>query len=108
MSTDELIAELRLRAAEGFAMRVSEADVPKLLALLEAGEKCREVLGDICLHDDGCVLSRYEAGRPKPGGGYEQCFAGTWYEVRPNNNAPKCTCGLFNAMDDYDAAKEAK
>jgi len=49
-------------------------------------------------HDKRCILSRWEAGRYTSDGGYEMKYAGKWYQSRPKNEIPKCTCGLTNLI----------
>jgi hypothetical protein len=49
-------------------------------------------------HDWRCVLSRYSAGRPTKNGGYENKIDGKWYQSRPIDKTPKCTCGLGDIL----------
>ena len=75
-------------------------------ARAEAGV-LREALGELGVHDRDCVLSRHSAGRPTAEGGYEMCYGGTWYEVKPVNRTPKCTCGLDATLASNSGAKAA-
>jgi hypothetical protein len=70
-------------------------DIKALLARLEAAEQVHEYAA----HDNGCILTFWEAGRPTPGGGYETKIAGKWYQFRPVNEEPKCDCGLDEALE---------
>jgi len=47
-------------------------------------------------HDGRCVLARFTAGRPMPGGGYEMEYDRVWYE--PVDRRPPCTCGFSAAL----------
>jgi len=49
-------------------------------------------------HDGRCVLARFTAGRPMPGGGYEMEYDRVWYEVKPVDRRPPCTCGFSAAL----------
>ncbi len=71
-------------------------DLKALLARLEAAEK----LGGYANHDTECIRTYWEAGEPTSGGGYHTKFEGKWYQSRPIDQEPKCTCGL---QDTYDA-----
>ena len=63
-------------------------------ATLEGIEK----LIDYTVHEPSCIRARFSAGRPTKGGGYEQEFAGKWYETRPIDKTPKCNCGLSDTL----------
>ncbi|MFA5424272.1 MAG: hypothetical protein WC374_10490 [Phycisphaerae bacterium] len=54
-------------------------------------------LSEYLEHRPECIRSRYAAGRPTANG-YEQLFAGKWYESRPIDKTPKCDCGLDQAI----------
>lgn len=58
----------------------------------------REALTDLGEHSRECARGRFEGGRPTEGGGYEQRFAGKWYESRPEDRTPQCDCGLDAAL----------
>ena len=47
-------------------------------------------------HD--CILGRCEVGEPTPDGGYRRKYDGQWYQVRPVDETPACTCGLDAAL----------
>lgn len=54
-------------------------------------------LGEYLRHKENCILSQYEGGRVTEDG-YEQQFAGKWYEIRPVDRTPKCDCGLVELL----------
>lgn len=66
-------------------------------------EAAREAFEEYGVHADRCVLRFWEAGEPTADGGYRSKFAGKWYQSKPIDETPKCTCGL-----DEIAAKLAK
>lgn len=49
-------------------------------------------------HTKECVLSNSTAGRPTENGGYEVNVGGVWYQVLPEYQLPKCTCGFHDAV----------
>lgn len=49
-------------------------------------------------HETDCIRSQNSAGQPTPDGGYEQKFAGKWYQTRPVDKSPKCNCGLDDIL----------
>lgn len=53
-------------------------------------------------HSRECILSQFEEGEPTENGGYRQKYAGKWYQTRPINNIPKCTCGLDQILSNKD------
>lgn len=53
-------------------------------------------------HSRECILSKFEEGEPTENGGYRQKYAGKWYQTRPINNIPKCTCGLDQILSNKD------
>lgn len=58
----------------------------------------REALADFGEHGRDCPWAHFSAGRPKEGGGYEMLYRGTWYEVKPEDKRPACTCGFAAAL----------
>ena len=80
---------VNLLAAEFAAV---EAPLQQRVAVLEAA------LSDYGQHELPCVLARWEAGRPTASEGYEHCYAGVWYEAKPADRTPPCTCGLNTAL----------
>ena len=55
------------------------------------------VLLEEARHVSPCQLALWSGGRPTGSGGYEECYAGKWYETRPNNKRPMCQCYLAEA-----------
>ena len=53
-------------------------------------------------HSRECILSQFEEGEPTKDGGYRQKYAGKWYQTRPINEIPKCTCGLDQILSNKD------
>lgn len=51
-------------------------------------------LQDYIQHEEDCITQAWSAGRPTEDGGYECKIAGKWYQTRPVDKTPKCTCGL--------------
>lgn len=45
-------------------------------------------------HDIECILAQWSQGEPTPEGGYRTMYAGKWYQSKPVDETPKCTCGL--------------
>lgn len=82
---------------------VRDSDTPKLieLAVLAERKRCAERAHDLIYytqHERDCILSAGSAGRPTKDGGYETKYAGKWYQSRPVDKTPKCTCGLAEAI----------
>lgn len=50
-------------------------------------------------HERDCIIMRWEAGEPTTDGGYRSQYAGKWYQVRPVDETPRCTCGFDEAWD---------
>jgi len=67
-------------------------------ALAKQREEIEEIAG-YTEHEWRCILSRCSAGRPTKDGGYENKFDGKWYQSRPVDKTPKCTCGLSELLD---------
>ncbi len=58
-------------------------------------ERARVVeIAEYTVHERDCIRAQFSAGRPIEGGGYEQKFAGKWYQSLPKDKTPKCNCGL--------------
>lgn len=94
-----LLAELDAeRAAHGETCRALDEERALHAKTREELDAAYDALANYGTHDSKCVHSRCDAGRPTPSGGYEWCFAGTWYEVRPNDCTPPCTCGFTAAL----------
>lgn len=68
-------------------------------------DRLAEALREYGEHGRDCILSRWEAGRPTEGGGYEMCYAGAWYETKPVDRTPPCTCGLSALLAAHDARR---
>lgn len=49
------------------------------------------------VHYKDCILSKWSAGRPTKDG-YENRYAGNWYQSSPIDNTPKCECGLDDIL----------
>ncbi len=64
------------------------------LAQQRTEKKCDD-LKDYCVHQTGCPLAYWEAGRPTNDGGYETKWSGKWYK---EPKRPKCTCGLSDLL----------
>ena len=75
---------------------VPEPEVQK--SLQEERQALRKKIGEYLSHDGECILSNLEAGEPTEDGGYRQKFLGQWYQVRPVDERPKCTCGLDKVL----------
>lgn len=70
-------------------------DTDEIIELVRSHD--RQVVEEILAytqHDNDCILSMFEAGRPIANGGYEQKYKGKWYQSRPVDKTPKCECGL--------------
>ena len=65
-------------------------------------------LSEYTTHETDCILSEYRAGRPTKNGGYEQKFGDKWYEVRPIDKTPECSCGVANILSLLDGEGEGK
>lgn len=66
----------------------------------EAKVAALQTLAAYAEHDPNCALRWCSAGRPTPDGGYEHQYNGTWYQVKPVDKRPPCTCGLTTALAD--------
>ena len=75
--------------------RVAHMLAESLEAQLQQVRGALEKYGD---HENRCILSFYEGGRPTDGGGYEVAYRGQWYEVTPVDQRPACTCGFLDAL----------
>ena len=84
--------------AECVACRKIVLEMVLTAARAEGRQEIHEVLTDYCNHHPDCILSRWQAGRPTPGGGYEMKYRDQWYQVKPENWLPPCTCGLDAAL----------
>lgn len=73
---------------------------------IDEGKKLAIEVSEYCQHQRGCILDRFEAGRPTKDG-YEQKFDGKWYQVRPKDETPKCDCGLSSLISSLQT-KETK
>lgn len=82
---DELIAELKQPG-----WMINEDRMKALIARLEAAEPLIEFVA----HDPECIRSFWEAGEPTEGDGYRSKYKGVWYQSKPVDETPKCTCGL--------------
>ena len=51
-------------------------------------------------HINYCVRLSWCAGEPTEGGGYRQKFGDKWYQVKPIDETPKCTCGFDKALNE--------
>lgn len=68
-----------------------EAEVARLQTALENyGE-----------HASACILSRWEAGEPRPDGSYWMKYAGRWYQAKPRKTLPRCRCGFAAAVNSH-------
>lgn len=67
-------------------------------ALLSTLSVYMEELEQYVHHDIQCIRDQWSAGRPTKDGGYEQKFAGKWYQARPVDKTPKCDCGLDDIL----------
>ena len=75
------------------------AERDKALAASQAEcARLREALEERGEHGRKCPWAYFSAGRPKDGGGYEMLYREAWYEVRPDDKRPACTCGLNAAL----------
>lgn len=64
--------------------------------------RLREALAAYGRHDESCILSQYQAGRPTDDGGYEMLYGfgqrKQWYRVEPTGDLPPCECGFDAAL----------
>lgn len=74
---------------------IVEAKLQSLLARLEAHERLDEWLE----HSQECIRTMWCAGQPTAGGGYEEKFGDKWYQSKPIDKTPKCTCGLDKTLE---------
>ena len=77
-------------------------ELTALKARLALAEATINTLQGYAEHGSKCVLSRWEAGRPTPDGGYEWKYAGMWYDA---DNLPACECDLGPVLAAWRAAK---
>lgn len=78
------------------AIRERDASIKELVEwLVDNGEHTRE-----------CIWSRCDAGRPTESGGYENKFAGKWYQSKPVDKLPQCTCKLHKLISKYSLEKK--
>ena len=96
-ATRRTVKELEAELAEGWAESEEYFDLDqKLNKEIIENKRLREVLANYGEHKSGCVLSLFQAGRPKETGGYEFKYAGKWYDTEA---LPKCECGLSEALE---------
>lgn len=109
--TREEVEALLLRhehhAREAIICACDETLHPLMRQLLAEREAAKE-LWEWLEHSNRCILSFNEAGEPTEGGGYRTKYAGKWYQTRPVDETPKCTCGLDDAYALYRKAVEGK
>ena len=80
-----------------------DREISEALAFQESKLKAqwrKEISGVIeyMEHDRECILSQFGADRSTGDGGYEQEFAGKWYQTSPIDKSPKCDCGLSDIL----------
>lgn len=66
--------------------------------LTNFADKVRGKLMPYIEHDNQCIRSQFEAGQPTKDGGYEEKYAGKWYQTTPIDETPKCDCGLDEVL----------
>ncbi len=49
---------------------------------------------EFATHEEDCASIGWQAGEPTPDGGYRTKIRGKWYESKPVNKHPKCSCGV--------------
>ena len=62
-------------------------------------EQFKRLVGYV-MHDRDCILSHWEAGESTDDGGYRSMYRNKWYQTRPVDETPKCTCGLDKLLSD--------
>ena len=85
-------------AGTGYSQQTVDALSKERDTLAKEAERLRIVAGRYADHDNNCAVNQYEAGRPTADGGYEMRYAGVWYERRPVDRTPPCTCGFDAAL----------
>ena len=85
------------RSYVGFVVKKS---LTNLLAHQKALSRAEVIsqLEEYLTHNDDCILAMWSAGRPTEDGGYESKYGGKWYQSRPIDKTPKCTCGLSDTL----------
>jgi hypothetical protein len=64
--------------------------------------KIAESIFDYTSHFVACSRTYFEGGEPTKNGGYREKFQGKWYQAKPKDKTPKCTCGLDQALDSWE------
>ena len=95
-----LTVESALRWSDKHRLLTSKgARVAHISQLLrQEREKTIREMASYTQHETGCILSQWSGGQPTKDGGYEMKFGGKWYQTRPIDKTPKCSCGLSDLL----------
>jgi hypothetical protein len=104
---EEEISKLKAEN-DSLKRKLAEADEGHVIAteglleenkkLIAEKEKLREIIDEYAYHSNRCILSFWEAGEATADGGYRSKYAGKWYQTKPKDETPKCTCGLDEVL----------
>jgi hypothetical protein len=106
---DEMNEKLALEMANDFAGAMYTQDQHMfakgyLKCLDQERARAKVLLGHLThygTHVDYCIRLYSEAGEPTPDGGYRVKFKGKWYQEKPIDETPKCTCGFDDVLAEY-------
>ena len=72
----------------------------------DKAKKFADKLEEYGCHIRDCAVSGWEAGEATADGGYRTKINDKWYQNRPIDETPKCTCGLAEALKNREVRNE--